>query len=102
VPEARTPGCRSEKIGIRRPTRKSCGGDRIDVVIPPTHIRLILDLDLAADPIGGVVGPADGGAAEPFAGWIALTRTIELSLDGARRRLPSAQAADRPMPPESE
>lgn len=54
-----------------------------------THIRLILDLDLAADPIGGVLRDA-AGAAEPFAGWIALTRTIELSLDGARRRLPTA------------
>jgi hypothetical protein len=70
-------------------------------VTPGTHIRLILDLDLAADPIGGVVRDADGAAAEPFAGWIALTRTIELSLDGARRHLPSGQGADRPMPPES-
>jgi hypothetical protein len=35
------------------------------------------------------VGEADGDA-EPFAGWIALTRTIELSLDRARRRLPPA------------
>jgi hypothetical protein len=69
-------------------------------VNPATQIRLILDLDLAADPIGGVVHGADGDA-EPFAGWIALTRTIELSLDRARRRLPSALAADRQMPPES-
>jgi hypothetical protein len=93
-------GCRPEKIGIRRPTRKPSDGDRIGVVTPATHIRLILDLDLAADPIGGLVRYLDGGTAEPFAGWIALTRTIELSLDGARRRLPSAQAADRPMTPE--
>jgi hypothetical protein len=67
-------------------------------VTPTTNIRLILDLNLAADPIGGVVRDADG-AAEPFAGWIALTRTIELSLDGARRHLPPAKAADRPMAP---
>jgi hypothetical protein len=71
------------------------------LVIPATQIRLILDIDLAADPIGGVVRDVDGGTAEPFAGWIALTRTIELSLDGARRRLPSGQGADRPMTPES-
>jgi hypothetical protein len=65
-------------------------------VTPATHIRLILDLDLAADPIGGVVRDAAGDA-EPFAGWIALTRTIELSLDGARRHLPPAKAADGPI-----
>jgi hypothetical protein len=65
-------------------------------VTPATHIRLILDLDLAADPIGGVVRDAAGDA-EPFAGWIALTRTIELSLDGARRTRPPAKAADGPM-----
>ena len=70
-------------------------------MIPATQIRLILDIDLAADPIGGLVRDVDGGTAEPFAGWIALTRTIELSLDGARRRLPSGQGADRPMTPES-
>jgi hypothetical protein len=69
-------------------------------VTAATHIRLILDLDLAADPIGGVVRDADGDA-EPFAGWIALTRTIELSLDGARGSLPAAKAADRPTTPES-
>jgi hypothetical protein len=64
-------------------------------VTPATYIRLTLDLDLAADPIGGVVRDAEGEA-QPFAGWIALTRTIELSLDGARRRLPAAKAADQP------
>jgi hypothetical protein len=61
-------------------------------VTPTTHIRLILDIDLVADPIGGVVRDADGDA-KPFAGWISLTRTIELSLDSARRGLP---AVDRP------
>jgi hypothetical protein len=69
-------------------------------VTPATHIRLILDLDLAADPIGGVVRDAAGDA-EPFAGWIALTRTIELSLDGARGSLPAAKTTDRPTTPES-
>lgn len=63
---------------------------------PATHIRLILDLDPAADPIGGVVRAGEGDA-KPFAGWIALTRTIELSLDGARRGLPAADATDRPV-----
>jgi hypothetical protein len=69
-------------------------------VTPATHIRLILDLDLAADPIGGVVREADGDA-EPFAGWIALTRTIELSLDSARRRLPPATGDPSVMTPRS-
>jgi hypothetical protein len=64
-------------------------------VTPATHIRLILDIDLAAKPIGGIVRDAEGDA-KPFAGWMSLTRTIELSLDGARQGLSAAKAADRP------
>lgn len=51
---------------------------------PDTHTRLVLELDLAADPVRGIVHDARGHA-EPFSGWMALTRTIELSLDAARR-----------------
>jgi hypothetical protein len=53
-------------------------------VSPDTHTRLVLELDLAADPVRGTVHDARGHA-EPFSGWMALTRTIELSLDAARR-----------------
>lgn len=48
------------------------------------HARMILELDLAADPVAGVLHDANGDG-QPFAGWMALTRTIELSLDAARR-----------------
>jgi hypothetical protein len=80
---------------MRRLTQTPGGGGRIGVVTTAAHVRLILDLDLAADPISGIVRDAHG-AAEPFAGWMALTRTIELSLDAARQRRPAATAAARP------
>jgi hypothetical protein len=67
-------------------------------VTPATHVRLILDLDLAADPIGGFVRDAHGDP-EPFAGWMALTRTIELSLDAARQRHPAATGDPAARPP---
>jgi hypothetical protein len=51
---------------------------------PPDHARLTIDFDLRADPIAGVVRDGDGHG-EPFAGWMALTRTIERVLDAARR-----------------
>jgi hypothetical protein len=50
----------------------------------PEYARLTIDFDLQADPIAGVVH-AGGGRGQPFAGWMALTRTIELTLDAARR-----------------
>jgi hypothetical protein len=50
----------------------------------PDHARLTIDFDLWADPIAGVVHD-DSGHGEPFAGWMALTRTIERTLDAARR-----------------
>jgi len=50
----------------------------------PEYARLTIDFDLQADPIAGVVHD-DGGHGQPFAGWMALTRAIELTLDAARR-----------------
>jgi hypothetical protein len=50
----------------------------------PDNARLTIDFDLRADPIAGVVHDG-GGRSEPFAGWMALTRTIERALDAARR-----------------
>jgi hypothetical protein len=52
----------------------------------PEYARLTIDFDLQADPIAGVVHD-DGGHGQPFAGWMALTRTIELTLDAARRAI---------------
>jgi hypothetical protein len=45
--------------------------------------RLTLEFDVDADPVAGVVRDAGGGG-EPFVGWIALTRAIELALEAAR------------------
>lgn len=58
----------------------------------PENTRLTIEFDLQADPIVGVVH-ADGGRGEPFAGWMALTRVIERTLDaarGARQDIPDA------------
>jgi hypothetical protein len=48
---------------------------------------LHLQLNLDADPIAGLIS-AGAGEGTPFSGWIELARTIELSLDQARRALP--------------
>ena len=64
---------------------------------PDTHTRLVLELDLAADPVRGIVHDANGHA-EPFSGWMALTRTIELSLDAARRAS-AAREGETPAAP---
>jgi hypothetical protein len=50
----------------------------------PEYARLTIDFDLQAEPIAGVV-QGDDGHGQPFAGWMALTRAIELTLDAARR-----------------
>jgi hypothetical protein len=74
--------------------------------MPPTgHTRVILELELAADPIAGNVVDRLGRG-HPFSGWMALTRTIELALDAARQATPTRQpdstpekvAPDPPMP----
>lgn len=54
----------------------------------PEYARLTIDFDLQADPIAGVVHHGDGHS-QPFAGWMALTRTIELTLQAARLHRPS-------------
>jgi hypothetical protein len=70
----------------------------------PDHARLTIDFDLQAEPIAGVVYD-DGGHGEPFAGWMTLTRTIERTLDDARRAgqdipadAPSAPSPDAEPP----
>jgi hypothetical protein len=57
--------------------------------------RLTLEFDLTADPVGGTVSD-DDGARRPFSGWMALTRTIEMSLDAAREAATAASQPDRP------
>jgi hypothetical protein len=47
--------------------------------------RLELQVDLDQDPIAGLVHHGDLQGM-PFSGWMELSRTIELSLDEARRR----------------
>jgi hypothetical protein len=49
----------------------------------PEYARLTIEFDLRAEPIAGVVHDG-GGHGQPFAGWMALTRTIELTLEAAR------------------
>jgi hypothetical protein len=59
----------------------------------PEYARLTIDFDLRADPIAGILYDG-GGHDQPFAGWMALTRTIELTLEAARNgRLSSAGAS---------
>jgi hypothetical protein len=45
---------------------------------------LSIVVDLQADPIAGVVCD-NAGHGLPFAGWMELTRTIERTVDAARR-----------------
>jgi hypothetical protein len=47
------------------------------------HLRILLDIDPAAEPIGGSLTP-DGAAARPFSGWLALGRALEEELVLAR------------------
>jgi hypothetical protein len=59
---------------------------------PGSHLCLTVEFDLGADPVSGVVrsGAGDG---DPFCGWMALTRTIELALASAR-----SHQQDHPRP----
>jgi hypothetical protein len=52
------------------------------------HALLTLELNLEADSVAGVVRGASGSG-EPFVGWMALTRAIELTLEAARLGRPS-------------
>jgi hypothetical protein len=56
--------------------------------MPDTHLtHLTLELDAKANPVAGVVRDANGSG-EPFVGWIALTRAIELALERAASPAP--------------
>jgi len=73
------------------------GSARQSRAVPtPDHVRVTIDFDLGCNPIAGVV--RDGrGHSEPFAGWMALTRTIERALDAARQAGQDV-VANRPGP----
>jgi hypothetical protein len=51
-------------------------------------IHVDLEFDLAADPVEGRLS-ADGGAPEPFTGWIELAAALE------RLRVPAAGSYER-------
>jgi hypothetical protein len=56
---------------------------------------LRLELDLDADPIGGIVHRT-GGRERSFSGWIELVRTIETELEEGRRA--AAARTGQPTP----
>lgn len=58
------------------------------------HIRLTVDVDPASEPMAGVLSHADGPD-QPFVGWTAFVRAVEIALDVGRRR-PDTPPPDRP------
>lgn len=52
---------------------------------PRRCARLVVDVDLSAEPIAGVLRHLNG-LDKPFAGWIALIRALELALEAERLR----------------
>jgi hypothetical protein len=55
-------------------------------MIPNGRVRLVLEFDVDADPVSGVLIRGEGGT-EVFTGWMALTRAIEAALEvGADHR----------------
>lgn len=47
------------------------------------RIRVLLELDLSADSISGLLS-VDGGRQRPFCGWLALARELDAALAAAR------------------
>jgi hypothetical protein len=54
-------------------------------------VRVLLELDPAVEPIGGMLS-VNGGRAVPFSGWLALGRELDAALAAAR----PAQSARKP------
>jgi hypothetical protein len=52
-----------------------------------SRIRVLLELDPSAEPIGGLLS-VDGEPARWFSGWLALARELETALAGARAAQP--------------
>lgn len=51
------------------------------------RVRVLLELDPTANPIGGVMS-VEGGPARSFAGWMALARELGAALASARPPAP--------------
>ena len=60
--------------------------------MPPSTIRLQLELDPGVDPIGGIVRRAPNGEPTPFTGWLQLTEMLE----AIRRSAPGDQVETEP------
>jgi hypothetical protein len=58
-----------------------------------SRIRVLLELDPSAEPIGGLLS-VDGGPARRFSGWLALARELETALASARAAQPSGADSD--------
>jgi hypothetical protein len=56
-------------------------------------IRVLLELDPSAEPIGGLLS-VDGEPARRFSGWLALARELEAALAAARAAEPPGTAPD--------
>jgi hypothetical protein len=63
--------------------RTWCVVVRLPAMSLAAPVCLTIELDLSADPIAGVVRHGIGPG-EPFAGWMALTRAIELTIEAIR------------------
>jgi hypothetical protein len=56
-------------------------------------IRLTVDVDLTTDAIQGVLRH-DAGPDQPFAGWTAFVRAVEVALDNGRLRPPTTPTGE--------
>jgi hypothetical protein len=64
------------------------------------RVRVVLELDVSLEPIGGVLS-VEGGPARPFSGWLALGRELDAALAAARPPHPPKIQAQQ-MRPDSE
>jgi hypothetical protein len=70
-------------------------GDDDGQVTTHRRARLVLDFDVDAEPVSGVVVHEDHDG-KPFSGWMALTRTIEETLNAARHPQPDEDLQGAP------
>jgi hypothetical protein len=59
--------CRREAASLRRQSQ----------TVPAKTTQLLIELNLAAEPIAGTVSQQPNGDPVPFSGWLQLTETIE-------------------------
>src|SRR3954468_11974090 len=89
-------GCAALPRGVPRVCRSASSASMAAMTGP--RIRVVLDLDPVADPIGGLISVGDGPAT-PFSGWLQLAEALPR---GAGRRVggtpPAGGARDRAPP----